>query len=401
MGLMTEVALPHLAWAAEPETIDVTVVLPCLDEEESVGLCVTEALSAISEAGWSGEVVVVDNGCEDRSAELAAAAGARVAIEPTRGYGAAILRGIRSARGSVIVMADADCTYPLDQLAKVAGPVLDGDAELVLASRLGSVTRQSMPLLHRFVGTPALTWLVRAGTGVGNLTDSQSGFRAFKSDLIDKLGLCAPGMEFASEMLIRAAQRRVLVQEVPLGYRMRVGESKLATWRDGMRHLRLILRLSPHLLLWWPGLIAVAAGWLIYGATLADSGGASVGSLTWQPIFFGTILGVVGLVAAISGALLARHSPSASAPTRESFSWVSDPVWLRRNLLVGIALVCAGLVLDGVLFGMWVTNARLSAPEKLHLASLAQGLLLDGVLLAAVIGVYRMLLSQTSGIRSS
>jgi hypothetical protein len=397
---MTEVALPPLDWSVERQTLDVTVVLPCLNEERSVALCVTEALTAIARAGWTGEVVVVDNGCEDRSAELASAAGARVVFEPTRGYGAAILCGIRAARGSVIVMADADCTYPLDKLATVAGPVLNGDAELVLASRLGSATRQSMPLLHRFVGTPALTWLVRAGTGVADLTDSQSGYRAFRSDLIDKLGLCATGMEFASEMLIRAAQRRVAVREVALGYRMRVGESKLSTWRDGVRHLRLILRLAPHLLLWWPGLAAVAAGWLIYAATLADSGGASVGSLTWQPIFFGTILEVVGLVAAISGALLARHSPSASTPTREAFAWVSDPIWLRRTLRVGVVLVGGGLLLDALLFGLWISNARFNGLEKLHLASLAQGLLLDGVLLATVVGVYRMLLSENRGIRA-
>lgn len=397
---MTELAAARLDWEIATETLEVTVVLPCLNEEESVGLCVAEALTAITRAGWNGEVVVVDNGCEDRSAELAVAAGARVIMEPTRGYGAAILSGIRSARGSVIVVADADCTYPLDELAKVAGPVLNGEAELVLASRLGSATRQSMPLLHRFVGTPALTWLVRAATGVGSLTDSQSGYRAFNADLIDRLRLRATGMEFASEMLIRAAQQRVAVEEVPLGYRVRVGESKLSTWRDGMRHLRLILRLSPHLVLWWPSLLAMVAGWLIYGATLADSGGASLGSLTWQPIFFGTILEVVGLVGAITGALLARHSPSASAPTRESFSWVSNPIWLRRILRIGMTLVLAGLALDALLFGVWVTKARFNATDKLHLASLAQGLLLDGVLLATVIGVYRMLLSESRSVRA-
>jgi hypothetical protein len=206
-------------------------------------------------------------------------------------------------------------------------------------------------------------------------------------------------MEFASEMLIRAAQRKVSIKEVALGYRTRVGESKLSTWRDGMRHLRLILRLSPHLLLWGPGLMAVALGWLIYGATLADSTGASVGSLTWQPIFFGTILEVVGLIAALGGAVLARHSPDASVSTRESFSWVSDRRWLRRGLLFGVALVLAGLALDGLLFGLWVTNARFNTLERLHLASLAQGLLLDGVLLATAVGMYRMLLS--GGLRQS
>ena len=382
-----------IALVVETAPLDVSVVLPCLNEERSVASCVTEALAAISRAGWTGEVVVVDNGCKDRSAELAVAAGARVVREDTRGYGAAILRGIRSARGSVIVIADADSTYALDQLAKVAGPVLYGDAELVLAGRLGSATRQSMPLLHRFVGTPVLTWLLRAGTGTVDLTDSQSGYRAFDRRLLDRLGLRATGMEFASEMLIRAAQRRVTVKEVALGYRSRVGESKLSTWRDGMRHLRLIVRLSPHLLLWGPGLTAIAMGWLIYAATLADTNGASVGSLTWQPIFFGTILEVVGLVAAISGAFMGRYSPAVSSATRASFSWVSDQRWLCRLRRAGCALGLVGLALDAFLFGLWVTSTPFSTIEKLHLASLAQGLLLDGVLLVAVISLYRMLLS--------
>ena len=125
----------------------------------------------------------------------------RVEKESTRGYGAALLRGIRSARGRVIVMADADCTYPLDDLAQIAGPVLRGEAELVLGSRLGSATRESMPLLHRFVGTPVLTWLVRAGTGVGDVSDSQSGFRAFNRDLVYRLGLPAPRVWSLLEML--------------------------------------------------------------------------------------------------------------------------------------------------------------------------------------------------------
>jgi hypothetical protein len=134
-------------------------------------------------------------------------------------------------------------------------------------------------------------------------------------------------------------------------------------------------------------------GWLIYAATLADTNGASVGSLTWQPIFFGTILEVVGLVAAISGAFMGRYSPAVSSATRASFSWVSDQRWLCRLRRAGCALGLVGLALDAFLFGLWVTSTPFSTIEKLHLASLAQGLLLDGVLLVAVISLYRMLLS--------
>ena len=158
----------------------------------------------------------------------------------------------------------------------------------------------------------------------------------------------------------------------------------------------LIIRLSPHLLLWWPGLAAALLGWMIFGATLADSAGASVGSLTWQPIFFGTILEVMGLAAAISGALLARHSPDVCPLTREAFSWVSDGRVLRRVRRAGWALATVGLAIDALLFGVWVSKTPFNIIEKLHLASLAQGFLLDGVLSVAAVSVYRMLLAAAT-----
>lgn len=376
--------------------LDVTVVLPCLDEEASVGLCVAEAAAAIERAGWSGEVVVVDNGSRDRSAVVAREAGARIVTELTAGYGAAILAGIGAARGSVVVMADADCTYPLDRLAEIVRPVAEGQAGLVLASRLDGATGDSMPRLHRMLGTPVLTWLVREGTGIAGLSDSQSGFRAFGHDLAQRLGLRATGMEFASEMLIKAAEHDVAIREVALGYRARVGQSKLSTWRDGRRHLRLILSLSPHLLLWWPGVAAMTLGVLTYALTLAGPSSATVGSLTWQPIFFGTILLVVGLLAALSGALLARYHPSASRHTRDSFAWVSDPVFVRRAVRTGVGLAATALAVDGFLAWLWLSGAAVNPQDKLHVASVAQGLLLAGILLASVMGVVRLVLSAGS-----
>lgn len=389
-----ESAIPLPSQSTVAQILDVSVVLPCLDEEASVGLCVSEALQAIAEAGWTGEVVVVDNGSTDRSAGVAQEAGARVVRETTPGYGAAILRGISAAHGRVVVMADADATYPLDRLAEIAGPVLDGQAELMLASRLESATMRSMPLLHRFVGTPVLTWLVRESTGTEGLSDSQSGFRAFEHGLAKRLGLQATGMEFASEMLIRAAHNGVAVGEVPLGYRPRVGESKLSTWRDGLRHLRLILRLSPHLLLWWPGLISLGLGLLVYVFSLTVPTGPAIGGLTWQPIFFGTILVVLGLVSATSGALLARFSPTAAPRTREAFLWVSSERTIRVAWRAGAGLAIAGVALEGILFALWITNANVSAYSRLHLAGIAQGLILCGALMAATVGIYRLVMAE-------
>lgn len=374
--------------------LDVSVVLPCLNEQESVADCVQEALGAIHAAGWSGEVVVVDNGSTDESAVRAVAAGARVVAETVPGYGAAIRRGIAEARGAVVVMADADATYPLDRLAELVTPVRDGSAELMLGSRLHEATRQSMPFLHRFVGTPAITWLVKEGTGIAGLSDSQSGFRAFRYDIVTRLGLRSTGMEFASEMLVRAAQNGLVTHEVPLGYRDRVGESKLVTWRDGWRHLKLILRLSPQILLWKPGVVAAALGILISMGMIVWPDGFHVGTLTWRPIFLGSILIVLGVSAALSGALLARSSPFSSPAVQERFAWVERPVFLRRAMSLGFVVAATGLALDGLLFFVWVATPRTNDALRIALGAFAQALLLTGVIVVAVLAVYRLLLDE-------
>jgi hypothetical protein len=397
---MTELLVPYQHETAEgacsTRMLDVSVVLPCLNEERSVGLCVNEARRAIEHAGWCGEVIVVDNGSSDNSAVVARAAGARVVTETVPGYGAALLCGIRAATGDVIVMADADCTYPLDRLAELVDPVRRGEAALTIGARLQGTDRASMPFLHRFVGTPVLTWLVREGTGATSLSDSQSGFRAFRREVVATLGLQATGMEFASEMLIRAAQQDLCVKELPLGYRARVGESKLDTWRDGMRHLRLIVRMSPHILLWAPGWLALLLGLATYAMTLVGGAGPTVGSLTWQPVFFGSILLVTGLLALMSGAFLARYSPSASSTTRVRFAWVSDERTALRLQRGGDLAALIGVSIDAVLFGLWVMHSPVDSIEKLHVASMAQGVLLDGLLLAMAMRIYRLILSARS-----
>lgn len=381
--------------------LDVTVVLPCLNEEASVGPCVVEALDAIREAGWVGEVVVVDNGSTDGSAAAAIAAGARVVQEAQKGYGAALRRGFTEAHGTIVVMADADLTYPLIHLAEIVRPVLDGAVDLMLGSRLDAATAKSMPFLHRFIGTPVLTWLVREGTGSTGLTDSQSGFRAFRRDILPVLGMRSTGMELASEMLIRAQQRGLRVAEVPLGYRDRVGESKLSTWRDGMRHIRLILRMSPHLFLFKPGIVLLTLGLATYVLGFLRPTGTGVGSMTWTPVYLGTILVVFGLLGLLSGALLARNAPSASPSTRARFSWVDRPSFLRRAITVGLAVTLTGIALEAVLFWMWRTNSGASADARLHLAALAQGMLLSGTILAVVLGVYRLVINEHTGLSNN
>lgn len=218
----------------------VSVVLPCLNEVESVAEVVEEAWVALRLSNVTGEVIVVDNGSTDGSAESAQRAGAEVILERKRGYGQAYITGFRAASGDVILMADADASYDLSALPAFLAKIDEG-YDLVMGSRLkGRIDPGAMPWLHRHVGTPAISIMLNLLYGTG-VSDSQCGIRAFRRSILSRLDLTTPGMEFASEMIVNAARARLRIAEVPADYRVRVGRSKLNTLRDGWRHLRFLM----------------------------------------------------------------------------------------------------------------------------------------------------------------
>lgn len=222
------------------DEFDISVVMPCLDEEGAVAHCVSDAIGWIRAAGLRGEVIVVDNGSVDRSAEIAAQAGARVVGEAERGYGNAVRRGFREARGKYLVMGDCDGTYDFGHLGPLVGP-LDGGYDLVVGNRLtDQLAPGAMPWTHRFIGTPVLSWLLRV-LFRAQVTDSQCGLRSIRRESAERLDLRAPGMEFASEMILKAVRHGLRITEVPVPYGVRTGESKLSPLRDGWRHLRYLL----------------------------------------------------------------------------------------------------------------------------------------------------------------
>ena len=349
----------------------VSVVLPCLNEEAAVGETVAEARRGLGLAGLRGEVIVVDNGSTDRSSEVAEAAGARVVREPTRGYGAAHRAGIAAAKGDVVVMADADQTYDLEGLGALVQPLMAG-ADMVVGSRLqGNVAPGAMPVLHRYVGTPVITRILRLLTGA-SLSDSQSGYRAFWREQATALDLQAPGMEYASEMLLKAARAGLDIREVPSDYRARVGESKLETLTDGWRHIRMLLVLSPHLTLILPAILSMVIGFGLLAASPFVPG-----AVGWVPVIAGALLVIMGAQVAFLGALAAERSELSPAWIQERLAIFRRPsavdVLLRRFLL----LAFTGVLLDAVLVALW--GFEVAVPAVPSLVGIAQAAIVVGL----------------------
>jgi glycosyltransferase involved in cell wall biosynthesis len=380
---------------ATPASPLVSVVLPCYNEAGCVADCVTEALEAMAAKGIAGEVVVVDNNSTDGSGELAAGAGARVVHESVPGYGSALRTGFLAADGEIIVMADADMTYDLSRIDEIIAPVLAGEADIVNGSRFDGANRRTMPFLHRWVGTPTLTLLTSRATGGLSLRDGQSGYRAFRRDKMLALGLATTGMEFNSEMVVKSARAGFRIIEIPMGYRERVGESKLSTFSDGWRHLKLISSLAPDLVLVWPGAVLFALGALLTVATLISPSGFDLGSLHWQPIFFSSICLVAGSQAMLAGFALAAGSSSVSPDVQGRYQFVTTPRFQRRCVAAGLLAILGGLGINLALWVNWVGDN----PAPRHgaaLAALAQSAILVGMTVFAF-GLIAQLIGSRPG----
>jgi glycosyltransferase involved in cell wall biosynthesis len=260
----------------EPE---ISVVIPCLDEEEAVGSVVDQALEGIARSGRSGEVIVVDNGSVDRSAEIAEEHGARVVSEPRTGYGSAYLTGIAAATGRYVVMGDADETYPMRELGSFVERLEEGH-DLVLGSRFkGTIHGGAMPRLNRYVGNPIMTGMLKLLFGV-KVSDAFCGMRAIRRDALPVLDLHATGMEFALEMVFKAYRRGLRVSEIPIDYYARTGETKLNRFGDAWRSVRFALLYSPSWLYLVPGAFLLLLG--LAGMLVLASGPVDVFGRTWQ-----------------------------------------------------------------------------------------------------------------------
>ena len=261
--------------------LELTILMPCLNEAETLAICVRQAVAAIEASGVAGEVVVADNGSTDGSQEIARAEGARVVDVPTRGYGAALIAGIEAARGKYVMMADADASYHFEHLPRFL-PRLDEGYDLVMGNRFaGAIERGAMPPLHKYIGNPILSAVGRIFFSIP-VRDFHCGLRAFRRDRILGLNLRTTGMEFASEMVVKSGLAGLRMTEVPttLSPDGRSRPPHLRSWRDGWRHLRFLLLYSPRWLFFYPGLAALAVGVALAAALLPVFGWAHTPS-TW------------------------------------------------------------------------------------------------------------------------
>jgi glycosyltransferase involved in cell wall biosynthesis len=332
---------------AREEAIELSIVMPCLNEAETLAVCVKKAKAFIAEHGLVGEVIVADNGSTDGSQQIANALGARIVHVPARGYGAALIGGIEAAKGKFVAMGDADDSYDFGGLMPFVEQLREG-ADLVMGNRFqGGIAEGAMPPLHRYLGNPVLSFLGRTFFGIP-VGDFHCGLRAFNRDSIRELGLTAPGMEFASEMVVKAAIEKLDIREVPTTLEPdgRSRPPHLRTWRDGWRHLRFLLIFAPKFLFLYPGVALALAG--LAGVVGLIGGDVHVGGIQ-----FGVHTMIFAAMAVLMGSQLIGLSVMARRYGTIAGMWPESGLMRRvRNWFsVERACILGGLMLAGGLAG--------------------------------------------------
>lgn len=363
---------------------NVTVVYPCLNEEASIAGCVREARRVFDDAGMRCEVIVADNGSTDRSAALAADAGARVIDVRKRGYGAAVSAAIDAARADVVLTADGDGTYPMDDAAQFVKAAQHEDAVIVGSRFAGRILPGAMPTLHRLIGTPATKALLRVLFGVRS-SDPHSGMRAMKREVFERVRPASTGWEFTVEMLLNASRRSVPVREIPIDYRPRIGTSKLRALPEGWSFFRFLVLHSPTFLFVIPGVSAMALGvamlaWLV--PSDRDVGSVELGI---NSLVVGALATIVGFQLAALG-WSARVYMSAREPAPHRPGALERRFTLERGLAIGGVVLLAGLAIVASVAARWLALDFAILPRSDH------GRAIVG-LTAAVVGMQTIFVS--------
>ncbi|HET7710056.1 MAG TPA: glycosyltransferase family 2 protein [Sphingomicrobium sp.] len=391
----------HGQGPGEAEVPDVSAIIPCLNEERTIGICVSKALGAFAKRGIKGEVVVGDNGSTDRSVEIAQAFGARVVDQPVRGYGAAVSAAAAAAKGKYLIMADADDSYDWSQLDGFLDLLEDG-ADFVIGNRFaGGIEPGAMPRLHRYLGNPVLSaaarWLHHSP-----VRDFHCGMRGFTADAFKRMGARSPGMEFASEMVINAHRAGLTIREVPIKLYpdQRDRPPHLRSFRDGWRHLRLIIAHAPDTLYLFPGLMLLATG--AFGLAVLARGPVTVGGQYFGIHFvaFSAMATLVGLSAILLG-MLAKVAIAIYQPAEKSrvVRWLKRGRPLEWLVGTGGLLTAAGLIGEALLAFEWLFVGG-PMERSVHLAFVITTACVSGVVMVLSGFVLKLLLDSVDDHRA-
>ena len=335
--------------------IELTILMPCLNEAETLAACIRKAKGFLERSGVLGEVLVADNGSTDGSQNIAASEGARVVPIPQRGYGAALIGGIAAAEGRYVIMGDADDSYDFSALDGIMAKLRDGN-DLVMGNRFrGGIAKGAMPFLHKYLGNPVLSFLGRLFYRVP-IGDFHCGLRGFSRDAMRLLNLSSPGMEFASEMVVKSSLRGLRISEIPvtLSPDDRSRPPHLRTWRDGWRHLKFLLLYSPRWLFLIPGAALAAVGTV---AMLAISTGTmhlaglnlDIHTMTYSGAVI--VLGVQMIVFAVLTRFLGAQN--GWLPHSRATRGLEQKITLEHCLFGALALFLVGLAMSINAVSLW------------------------------------------------
>jgi len=379
----------------------VSAVMPCLNEEKTIGICVEKAFRSFREMGVQGEVIVADNGSTDRSIEIATALGARVMRQEIRGYGAALGKGIGAAKGDIIVMGDADDTYDWSSIGTFVRKIDEG-YDLVMGNRFkGGIMPGAMPPLHRYLGNPVLSTISRIAFRVP-ISDFHCGMRAFTREAFDRMKTQTPGMEFATEMIASAAIQRLRICEIPTTLQpdKRDRPPHLRSFRDGWRHLKFILTFAPDYLFFVPGLALLGVGMALL--VLLASGPVEVHGLKLGIHFvaLGAMLTLIGFnvvnLGVMAKAIIARRF---SGMRSRTVAWLTGSFSLELGLIAGALMFLAGIGVDAYILAKWWQTSHGPMEETVHLAFLATTSAVLGLNLAFNSFLLALLLSNDADAR--
>ena len=327
--------------------IGVTVILPCLNEEKTIAACIKNSLAGLKKLSLPSEIIVIDNGSTDKSITIAENLGAKVITESNKGYGFALMRGISESRYEYILMADADDSYELENLEKFIFE-LENDNDVVMGNRFkGGIEKGAMPFLHRYLGNPFLSFVGKNLFKLG-INDFHCGMRAFRKSKILELNLITGGMEFASEMIVKASLKQFSMSEIPTRLRKdgRGTKSHLRTWRDGFRHLFFLFILSPLHLFIYPGLFFIILS--IVNLVLASRATTSDSNLLFAKIW--ELIALSGGTIIFAGLILVNARQSYTNSNKKQRLDSSQKIYKFYDLIVSIALLFVGFFVNIINF---------------------------------------------------